>query len=458
MASPFAYPGIPCRTVTRLFNSAKSGGDYLLSGVKQHWFQDSLEIIIPVRDSANHVNESKEKILTTLQKLKDYMKRAGRFYKCRIGLSSLLDTQFLDKLEYSGGHIYGISLHTQLDVSDVIALYNGHLVMHVSKDRYEELGLEGKPSTFSGFGNKNRRNAQRYVIDIDLRSIGDSSNDSKHKKTLERLKWCFNNTFTDEFDFLFTSASPCALGFMCDDTSSWIKLTAIFYYPDQWFRVNFSELFRNATCYIPSFEICVREDIMIPTEILPSEKESETPAKKKRRLDKSGTISELSNEPLYNGSYVKRMPEIIEWASLVGLNSPRIQKNDTEVTDPFISTYCLSEPHTSGSCYHVSVQGFFGNYTIYEVIKGLREINASVHADITPFTVLLNHGMMNSPITWGNNEHVAGGYFGYMVLLQPGELDIGKPPDNTIEGEKGDDVHSDKQITGVLVKMFDKVK
>lgn len=61
----------------------------------------------------------------------------------------------------------------------------------MNKDIYMQLGLEGRPSTFS------QKQRSRYVVNIDL--IGEHFHPSK--KNYQRVKWCFTDRLNLVFNF-----------------------------------------------------------------------------------------------------------------------------------------------------------------------------------------------------------------------------------------------------------------
>ena len=68
----------------------------------------------------------------------------------------------------------------------------GILALNVTKDIYEELGIEGKPSQFCS------KTRMKYVIHIDVTK----SCFRPGKKNYDRLKWCFTDRLDLEFNFL----------------------------------------------------------------------------------------------------------------------------------------------------------------------------------------------------------------------------------------------------------------
>ncbi|CAJ0953655.1 unnamed protein product, partial [Ranitomeya imitator] len=111
-----------------------------------------------------------------------------------------------------GSLFYALSYNTRIDQDNVAAVLPtvvdsactdrsgeevknyiyGKLIISVNKDTYEELGLQGKPSLYSG------KHAMRYIITIDLT---DSAMSPDGKK-FQRVRWALTEKKPLSFDFL----------------------------------------------------------------------------------------------------------------------------------------------------------------------------------------------------------------------------------------------------------------
>ncbi|RIB16108.1 ribonuclease P [Gigaspora rosea] len=69
----------------------------------------------------------------------------------------------------------------------------GTLILNLTKDTYEQLGLPGNPAKFGPY-------RQRFVVQINLLE----KSMIPGKKGFERIKWCFDNTLSDPFPFLIS--------------------------------------------------------------------------------------------------------------------------------------------------------------------------------------------------------------------------------------------------------------
>ncbi|CAG8444001.1 8637_t:CDS:10 [Diversispora eburnea] len=74
-----------------------------------------------------------------------------------------------------------------------LSLSEGTLILNLTKDTYEQLGLTGKPSKYG-------TNRQRFVVQINLLE----KSMIPGKKSYERVKWCFENSLTESFPFLIS--------------------------------------------------------------------------------------------------------------------------------------------------------------------------------------------------------------------------------------------------------------
>lgn len=100
-----------------------------------------------------------------------------------VPLSLLVSPIFLDNF-CKKGHLYMMSHGTKIDTEDCIAILpSGKLIMNLTKDTYERLGLEGKKSQFHNIRN------DRYVVVINMLDPSFVPG----KNYYERVKWSFTN-------------------------------------------------------------------------------------------------------------------------------------------------------------------------------------------------------------------------------------------------------------------------
>jgi len=146
--------------------------------IEEHPLNHRLEILFPTLLSPQQENK--------------FLKEAF-YYKADIPLSYFIERSFIqDYLQK--GRVVAQSLGEGIDVSNVIALDgSGTLILNLTKDTYEQLGLPGKPAKFGP-------DRQRFVVQINLLE----KSMIPGKKGFERIKWCFDNTLSDPFPFLIS--------------------------------------------------------------------------------------------------------------------------------------------------------------------------------------------------------------------------------------------------------------
>uniref|UniRef100_A0A8C6RX55 Uncharacterized protein n=1 Tax=Nannospalax galili TaxID=1026970 RepID=A0A8C6RX55_NANGA len=93
------------------------------------------------------------------------------------------------------GSCCALTYNTSIDEDNTVALLpNGKLILSLDKDTYEETGLQGSPSQYSG------RKTMKFIVSIDLMDL------SLHpdSKKSERISWSFKEKKPLKFDFLLS--------------------------------------------------------------------------------------------------------------------------------------------------------------------------------------------------------------------------------------------------------------
>lgn len=85
-----------------------------------------------------------------------------------------------------------ISVCTQFPV--FLCFFSGVLLLHITKDLYQELGLVGQVSKFHS------KTQMKYVVRVDLTA----PHFQQGKKNFERVKWCLSERLNLSFNFLIT--------------------------------------------------------------------------------------------------------------------------------------------------------------------------------------------------------------------------------------------------------------
>ncbi|KAI1307391.1 hypothetical protein EDD11_004475 [Mortierella claussenii] len=109
--------------------------------------------------------------------------------------SDSIKTALLDAL-LTHTHYYHAHIPLWLFLTPEFMQYvrNGKLILSLTKDTYEQLGLTGQPSKFYP-------DRHRYVVEVDLRGPAMLPG----KPGFERIKWCFQNTLTTVFPMVLAS-------------------------------------------------------------------------------------------------------------------------------------------------------------------------------------------------------------------------------------------------------------
>ncbi|BFZ12765.1 hypothetical protein BsWGS_15804 [Bradybaena similaris] len=110
----------------------------------------------------------------------------------RLPLYRLIEMPFVQAFVKKGA-VHMMSINTKLDTGDCVAVTpTGWLLLHLTKDTYEELGLEARKQTHS------EKISDIYVVHINL--LADHFRPGK--KGYNRVMWCLKDRLNLEFDFL----------------------------------------------------------------------------------------------------------------------------------------------------------------------------------------------------------------------------------------------------------------
>jgi ribonuclease P/MRP protein subunit RPP40 len=107
-------------------------------------------------------------------------------------LSALAEESFWNE-NISTGNVSMLS-EGVIGVDSVYGLTNGVLRLNLSREVYERVGLQGKPTQFGNM--KHLKN--RWMIEIDMCS----PKFKKGEKMYDRIKWCFENTLAEPVRWL----------------------------------------------------------------------------------------------------------------------------------------------------------------------------------------------------------------------------------------------------------------
>ncbi|CAG5128882.1 unnamed protein product [Candidula unifasciata] len=110
----------------------------------------------------------------------------------RLPLYRLIEIPFIQAFVKKGA-VHMMSVNTKLDTSDCVAVTpSGCLLLHLTKDTYEQLGLEARKQTY------HEKISDIYVVQINL--LADHFRPGK--KGYDRVLWCLKDRLDLAFNFL----------------------------------------------------------------------------------------------------------------------------------------------------------------------------------------------------------------------------------------------------------------
>ncbi|XP_037985122.1 ribonuclease P protein subunit p40 isoform X2 [Motacilla alba alba] len=217
----------------------------------------------------------------------------------------------------------------------------GKLILSVDKDTYEELGLQGRPSRYSG------KKVMRYIITIDLTDAGFYPESKKHNRVL----WALKEKKPLEFDFLLAWYNTGAEGSTLMSYFSKNQIQAL--KP----KITFSTL----------------RDLQCP--VLQS--------------------NDLQGKPEESCS----TEELFEWLGAV-LNQVSLDNKSSS----FLSTYCCPEPNTVvEKAFLCTITGFIIPEKIIQLLEQLCCYFGD--PKLAYWLTLTVHGFADSPVSWRESEH-----------------------------------------------------
>ncbi|XP_031802773.1 ribonuclease P protein subunit p40 isoform X2 [Sarcophilus harrisii] len=238
--------------------------------------------------------------------------------------------------------VKNLPLH-ELIVHDFINNFvkKGKLILSLDKDTYEEIGLQGHPSRYSG------RKVMRYIVTLDLM---DSSFNPESKK-YKRAFWAFSEKKPLKFNFL--------LAWHHEGTE---QSTVMSYFS----KYQIQE-------HQPKIAFSTLRDLQCP-------------------LLQSG---ELEGKPEESCS----APELFDWLGAVFSN---VELNNQSFS--FVSTYCCPQPSVLvEKAYLCTITGFIVSEKISLLLEQL--CHYFDDPKLTPWVTLSVQGFADSPVSWRENEH-----------------------------------------------------
>ncbi|XP_074940216.1 ribonuclease P protein subunit p40 isoform X1 [Phalacrocorax aristotelis] len=274
--------------------------------------------------------------------LKSAIADVGEYYLVRnLSVHELVAHEFIDAFVKKGS-CYALTYNTRIDQDNTAALLpNGKLILSVDKDTYEELGLQGRPSRYSG------KKVMRYIITIDLTDSGFHPDSKKHNRVL----WAFKEKKPLEFDFLLAWYNTGAEGSTLMSYFSKNQIQAL--KP----KITFSTL----------------RDLQCP--VLQS--------------------NELQGKPEESCG----TEELFEWLGAV-LNQVSLDNKSSS----FLSTYCCPQPNIMvEKAFLCTITGFIIPEKIIQLLEQLCCYFGE--PKLAYWLTLTVHGFADSPVSWRENEH-----------------------------------------------------
>ncbi|KAK9345347.1 ribonuclease P 40kDa subunit-domain-containing protein [Lipomyces starkeyi] len=344
--------------------------------ITNHHFNQRVDIIIPTDAYEGAVSLSP--ILNGRKCAEDW-----RYYHTTTPLGSFFKPEFMNQYIKKDNCLV-LSL-AEIDTEDVYCIYDGILRLSLRKETYERMGLQGKSSRFS---------KSRFYVERNLRSPNFLPG---HKGFDKLVKAADNSPLRHPVPFLicvFSSADP---------SSSVPPL------PDYFKATAYPQLYNFA--HIPN-------PVIVPqlsprNSAIKLAEPSYHPISKK---DKEDYANEVIREGLLH---------ILEWTSLLGLESERVQYR--RMIDPLLSTYSVfhdedaegtMNPQTQKAA-KICIEGFLTSKMTKQIFDDLL-----IYLPATSWAAMTVYGFQDAPVSWASDEHsyLIGGENDYTIVIRPEEL------------------------------------
>lgn len=307
----------------------------LYKHIKDHPFNFMLETFIPncrnEEANLNYIGSSK-------------------YFEARIQISSLIHKAFIEAF-IKRGTLQLLSCHSKIDDEDVISLSpSGHLVLHLTKQSYQQLGIDGKPSAY----NVKKGSQSKYVVEIDLTKPFFQPG----KKNYENARNCFAERHTQYYNVMFT-----------------------------WTPMDESIAPVSVCRYFQSIGYkCKEMDVELSSQDMPS----------------------VVTCPVLNPHHISDETEgcadyldLWEWLGAVSCDVNVREKDNMKDEDLYVSTYTCPQPHQHiQGVFRETVTGLISITDILSRLEHLRE-----HSPAHGWCVLTVHGFTDAPVSWGSKEH-----------------------------------------------------
>ncbi|KAJ8011136.1 hypothetical protein DPEC_G00055050 [Dallia pectoralis] len=297
--------------------------------VSKHYFNHKVSLVIP------EAAILPPKLASVINNFSKY------FLVKNLPVYEFLIKDFLESVVLQGG-LYALSYKTRVDQDNTVALLpSRQMILSVDKDHYEQLGLEGKPSQYSG------KRPMRYVVTIDLTDKSMAPGGKRYQRVFSSLK----DRVPLTCDFLLARHNSGAGG-----DAELQSLLSRYQWKD----------------YKPVVSMHTLRDLSCPS---------------------------LQSKDLRGDQSSCDPHSFLEWLGAVSTGV----SCDNSATS-FLSTYDCPEPNVPISqVLHCAVSGLVLPEDIYSLLQELRRYFEE--PKFTSWLSLTVHGFMDSPISWGDREH-----------------------------------------------------
>ncbi|KAJ7338499.1 hypothetical protein JRQ81_012401 [Phrynocephalus forsythii] len=274
--------------------------------------------------------------------IKNAVANIGEYYLVKnLSLHELVSQEFINTFVKKGS-CYALSHNTRIDQDNCAALLpTGRLILSVDKDTYEELGLQGQPSLYSG------KKPMRYIITVDLTDAAFTPDSKKYNRVI----WALKDKKPLEFDFL--------MAWHCSGSK---ELSLISYFSKY-----------EVQAHQPKVTLNTLRNVQCP--VLENNK--------------------LQGEPEAACS----AQEFFEWLGAI-FNNVSLENTSSS----FVSTYSCPQPSTLvDPALMCTITGFIIPEKILDLLEQL--CCYFKEPKLASWVTLVVHGFADSPVSWRESEH-----------------------------------------------------
>ncbi|CAO1616679.1 unnamed protein product [Sympodiomycopsis kandeliae] len=367
------------------------------SVVESHAFNHELTITIPHAQKA----ERSEEVSSLLERIKKETRRArAAYYVARVPLQVFLNPEFVTLHVKTASLIALSSGH--LDTDDIVCLDGqGTLILNLTKNTYQVLGLTGRPSRFalgsSGrTGDRKSGPVERYIVEIPL------------------------------LDPTFRPGKP-----------GWQRVHDRF---EAWSQIRKADQPGCDGRWTIAFAADSRQNIVFPSEVVKESDIDQVRLTCQTKEIQDVWLPNLSDgggegdQAPFDGGNIHKMPrgwsteagddrhslswaewtesaaELAEWNHLIGLDAECTRTYFTPPSLP-INSYYPPKPHKAGSATVLTVKGFLHPSTISRINTIVTDFLDTSSASLS-WVICTASGFTHSPIRWRSHDPGWGLAFG----------------------------------------------